>query len=272
MSNKHCPTEAELLAFVDDDLPPEKSKRIEAHFGQCSVCAKQAATLEELIADIGAKIPAADFDLNTHVAGVMKRLDEPPRSASTFRWLPWGGALAAAAAVTLFLVSEATNAPRGHLAARGGTGESSLSRDLGVQLYSQDGALRPLESGSEIQPNTALTAGVRNLASDSAYLLLFAVDAASVVHWITPEFTNPDSDPEATAAVPSAEEQLLPNAAVFDDLALGPLRVVAIVTKTPTRVSEVEQLPANALNDEGLLQHFPRAEIRQFLLTVSPRP
>jgi hypothetical protein len=57
---------------------------------------------------------------------------------------------------------------------------------------------------------------------------------------------------------------------VFDDLAPGPLRVVAVITAMPTHVSEVEKLSASQLSDSGLLVRFPRAEIRQIPLQVTP--
>jgi hypothetical protein len=145
----------------------------------------------------------------------------------------------------------------------------SLSRDVGVQLYAQESALRPLSSGSSIGTTTALTAGLRNLGPQRAHLLLFAIDSRQVVHWIAPEFTAPGSDPEATSIAAATGERLLPTSAVFDDLAPGPLRVVAVITATPTRVSEVETLSAEKLSDSALLARFPRAEIRQILLQVT---
>jgi hypothetical protein len=56
--------------------------------------------------------------------------------------------------------------------------------------------------------------------------------------------------------------------AVFDDLAPGPLRVVAVISSDPLHVSDVEALPPAELSAERLLKRFPRAEVRQFLLEV----
>jgi hypothetical protein len=90
------------------------------------------------------------------------------------------------------------------------------------------------------------------------------------VHWIAPEFSAAGSDPEAAPVAPSAGEQLLPSAAAFDDLAPGPLRIVAVISKHPTRVSQVESLGRTELDSEGLIKAFPRAEIRQYSLVVVP--
>jgi hypothetical protein len=47
---------------------------------------------------------------------------------------------------------------------------------------------------------------------------------------------------------------------------------VAVITATPSHVSEVEKLSASQLSDSGLLERFPRAEIRQISLHVTPSP
>jgi hypothetical protein len=265
--DKNCPRDTELLRFADADLSPEQLRRLEKHLEVCGTCAKQVMALNELCADVAAEVPAPAWNVAEHVAGVMKRLEEPVTAPRRLFWTLGGGALLAAAATAL-LFSARSQPPE--LAARGVAVAPSLSRDVGVQLYAQESALRPLGSGSGIRTDTALTAGLRNLGSQRAHLLLFAIDARHAVHWIAPEFTAPGSDPEATSIAAATGERLLPSAAVFDDLAPGPLRVVAVITATPTHVSEVETLSASQLSDSGLLERFPRAEIRQIPLHVTP--
>ncbi|HEY3494939.1 MAG TPA: hypothetical protein VGK73_09645, partial [Polyangiaceae bacterium] len=179
-------------------------------------------------------------------------------------------ALAAAVAVLVGVRGGSSDAPAGEFAARGGPAASSLSRDVGVQLYAQEPALRALGSGSRVGSGTALTAGLRNLGSERAFLLLFAVDAKNAVHWIAPAFTEVGSDPQSESIPRAANERLLASAVVFDDLAGGPLRVVAVITREPRRVSTVESLPPGELAAEALLKRFPNAEVRQFLLEVTP--
>ena len=266
MSDKQCPTEAELVSFADADLSPEQLRRVEKHLEVCGVCAARVVTLGELCSDIAAEVPQPDWDVTEHVASVMGRLNQPVEAPRRSRWLAIAGAVLAAAAAVL--VFNARSAPP-EFSARGAAVASSLSRDVGVQLYVQESELRPLGSGSSISTKSALTAGLRNLGNQRAYLLLFAIDARQTVHWIAPEFTAPGSDPEATSVAAATGERLLPSSAVFDDLAPGPLRVVAVITATPTHVSEVEKLSASQLSDRGLLERFPRAEIRQIPLQVT---
>jgi hypothetical protein len=279
MSDKRCPSQDELLSFVDADLSPEQLARVEKHLEVCSACAKRVMALTSLVQDLGAPLPAEPpLDVALHVAGVMDRLDSRVTQPRLSAWLAWGGGLAAAAAaLLLFLKLQAPAGPHelaeGELAARGGPTEASLSRNIGVQLYSsQHTELTALGSGSRIAQSAALTAGLRNLATERAYLLLFALDSRQAVHWIAPEYTSQGSNPEASPITPTRTEKLLPSVAMFDDLAPGPLRVVAVISSVPLHVSDVEALPPAELSAERLLKRFPRAEVRQFLLEVQSEP
>jgi hypothetical protein len=272
MSDKHCPADVELLRFVDADLPPEQADRTSEHLAGCGNCAAKVTSLRDLIDDVRAPVSSANVDIGDHVAEVMRRLDAPVAARPVRRrWLPLGaGGVALAASVAVaFALRGPDDETRGRFTARGNGAEASLSRDIGVQLYAKDGELRPLQAGGRIRAGTALTAGLRNLGKDSAYLLLFAVDARNEVHWIAPEFTLPDQNPEAVNVVPAKDEKLLPSAVAFDDLSPGTVRVVALISPKPLRVSEVESLPAAELDGAGLMRRFADAEIRQLQLDVA---
>jgi hypothetical protein len=270
MSETKCPTEAELLTFVDSDASPEQLERLERHLELCSACAKQVLSLTALVKDLRAPLERESVDVTQHVASVMKRLDQPVTSRGARKPMAWAATLAVAAAalLTLTQLRGGSDAARGELAARGAHGEPSLSRDVGVQLYAGGRELTALASGARISRSTPLTAGLRNLASERAYLLLFAVDSAHQVHWITPEYTAVGQNPEATPVAPSASERLLPSAAVFDDLAPGALRVMAVLSRAPLHLADVEALPPSELTAERLLARLPRTEVRQFMLEV----
>jgi hypothetical protein len=272
-----CPSEATLLAFADDDLPPEKLLRLERHLETCGVCAKQVMALSELIEDVAAPVASPPFDAAEHAAAVMKRLDAPLGHARRVPHAVWGGlfaVVAAAAALVLLLgrgpsAAEGNDGARGHFSARGGRVESALGRDVGVQVYAVGSTLRPLASGGSISPGTALAVGVRNLGQGPAYALLFAIDSQQVVHWIAPEFNEPGADPEALHIGPLRDERLLSTQVVFDDLAPGALRVVTLVSSEPSHVSQVEALSPGELGSAALSQRFPRAEVREITLMVT---
>lgn len=296
MTRAQCPNPAALLAFVDETLSPEQASRIAAHLPTCTACCDQVNTLRSLIADVAAPLEEAEaFDVHAHVASVMERLDEAP--AQTPRVLPrlWfgvGAALAAAAALALWMrdpeqivpnIAIATGpAPSsvaalspgipvhtGEWAARGGASRASLARDVGVQLYVDAPPLTALESGKRITAGARLTAGLRNVSSTNAYLLLFAVDAQGELHWVAPLFTVAGSDPQSTPIPPGPKERLLGSAVVFEDLPPGALTVVTLLSTAPERVSRIESLAASERTPERLKAHFPEAHVQALSLTVT---
>lgn len=271
MTAKPCPTEKELLAFADADLSPEQLQRVERHLELCRDCARQVVALSRLIEDIATPLAPAELDVGEHVAAVMKRLDAPVATARPARALTWGAvALTMVAAMALLFVrGRGYDEEQGQLAARGGPGEPVLSRNVGVQLYTQTPELHALSAGSRVLTQTPLTAGLRNTGRAPVFVLLFAVDARGSVHWIAPEFTLPGSNPRAVLLSPQAGEQLLPTAAVFDDLAPGPLRLIALLSTEPSYVADVEALTAEQLSSHALTARFPRAEVRELVVEVT---
>lgn len=271
--SKPCPNEADLLAFADADLPPEKLRQLEKHLETCGACASQVMALSELVEDIAAPIAAPPFDAAEHAANVMKRLDAPSKPLRRAPVAAWAGTLAAVAAAAVVALAlgrgAAGGGADGHFAARGGSAESALGRDVGVQVYAAGSSLRPLASGGQISADTTFAVGVRNLGHRPAYALLFAIDARQTVHWLAPEFNDPGSDPEVLQIVPVADERLLATQVRFDDLAQGPLRIVTLLSSTPSHVSEVEALSPAELSSAALTQRFPRAEAREVTLMVS---
>ncbi len=278
MSYKACPSAEDLLGFVDASLAPEQLERVEQHLTRCPGCGQQVATLHELVAGIAAKLvsrAAEPFDPEAHVSAVMQRLDAPLATQTRPSRMLWGSALAglgavAAAALLMVQLTAQPELQEGQLTARGSSREAALSRDIGVQLYAREDGLRALGPGSRIRANVPLTAGLRNLSQQRAYLLLFAIDARQTVHWIAPQFLDPSSNPSAATILPSEQERLLPSSVVFDDLAQGTLRIVMLITAQPTHVSQIEMLSSQELNGERLMARFPQAEIRQATLEVTP--
>jgi hypothetical protein len=269
VSDKNWPTETDLLRFIDQDLSPEQLERVEDHLRECSACAKEASALRTLVSDVAAPVAGPPLDVSAHVAGVMSRLDTPLPAERPLRRRLFAGVLAIAAALSLALALGAGEEPDAGLTARGTPAPPSLEREVGIELFAQEGTLLPLPAGSRVGSRTALTAGLRNTGSAPVHLLLFAVDAENAVHWIAPAYTVAGTDPLSTAIAPSPTRHLLPTAAAFDDLAAGALRVVAVVTREPHRVSDVETLSPGELALEALKRRFAHGDVREFVLFVA---
>jgi len=268
MSEKRCPTESELVSFVDADLPPEQLQRIEKHLELCSRCARRVIDLTTLVADVAAPLPVAEpLDVTAHVSSVMNRLSAPSVAPRASRFLAWAGGLTAAAVLLLFFELRRPGAAEGEaqLTARGHAADETLARNVGVRLYAQHDELEPLESGALITRETRLTAGLRNVGHAPAQLLLFAIDARNTVHWIAPAYESAGSDPPAVSVVPGPGERLLPSAVAFDDLAPGPLRVMTVISREPLHVADVESLPTAELATAALRRRFAAADVREFV-------
>ncbi len=270
MNPSHCPLEVELVRFVDADLSPESLGRFSEHLGQCSTCNQQVRALRALVEDLKA-LPAIEFDVNAHVKDVMRELDRPVAQEKRPRFIARIAAvtaLAASVGLVTHIVGSHHGLPSGTWQARGSSAGESLSRDIGVQVYRRTKSLQPLHPGDAIAPDAALTAGLRNLGHTTAYVLLFAVDSRDAVHWISPKYTRADEDPMATELTSVQEERVLPTSVVFDDMARGPLRVVAIISPSPVRVSQVESLTQAELTQGSLAHRFAGAEVREIVVQV----
>jgi hypothetical protein len=266
MTRAAC-SEAHLLRFVDDDLSNEESERVRAHLQACQACREQEAALRLLRADLRAPLPG-DSDLAGHVRAVMAAVaSADARQPGAGRRVPLVAAAVLAAGV-LLSVGLRSRAPHSSFQARGG-GVSTIARDVGVQLYLQGPTLRPLPPGAAIPADAALTAGYRNLSARPVSLLLFALDAKSTVHWISPRYSDAREDPPATELPATLDERVLPTTVVFEDVAPGALRVITVISTAPTHVSDIEGLAATGLNPRDITRRLPHAEVRETVLRVA---
>jgi hypothetical protein len=94
------------------------------------------------------------------------------------------------------------------------------------------------------------------------------MDTRHTLHWISPRYTRPGDDPISTALPATIEEQLLDTTVVLEDIAPGPLRVVALITSMPAHVSDIERLEGMELRAGDLLERVPGAEVRETMLEV----
>ena len=265
-----CPTEEDIVRCVDGALAPEEADRVRLHAAGCERCRAHERAVRGLVADV---TTAAHLDVGVdpraHARAVLDRID---RSGAARRTLPkaWvAAALGAAAACAVALGARTHPSPTtGAWQARGGKEAPTLARVVGVTTYAAGGGLRALGPGAVIEPTTPLTAGFRNVGGAPAYLLLFAVDARGVVHWISPPYARPEDDPASTPLPTTARERALGTTAVLDDVPAGPLRLVAVITPTPAHVSDVEALEGTDVRAAAVVERVPGADVRETVIEV----
>lgn len=268
---KPCPTDEVLVRLVEGSLSVEETERVAGHVGRCERCGEQDVRLRLLIADLKAP-PPNQIDVRAHVRAVMDRLDRPSTPAVRPLWrrafpLASLASSAVASAAVAYLVLHAPI--RSAWQARGGPAQSMLARDVSVRPCALQGGLRPLETGAVLDATTPLTATFRNLGAAPAYLLLFAVDARGVVHWIAPRYERPEDNPIAATLPVSTREGVLDTTVVLDDLRPGPLRVMAVIASAPGHVSDVEALEGTRIDTVQLTRRFPTGtDVRETLVEV----
>lgn len=282
----NCLTEEELLASIDGGIPPNERSAVDGHLAGCKTCLASLQELESLIGDL-TKLPELDED--AHVKGVMDCLGEqrpvaimPIAARSRPRWMVLGGAfsaVAAAAAVVLFLRGPAAERPDPAFAARGGgASERTLARDVGLRVLT--GAkgralvapLAPLTAGETVASETSFTAAYTNIHDKPAYLLLFAVDSTGAVHWLYPAYVSERENPPSVVLARATKEVAMETSVVLEAPAPGPLRIVSVLTEMPLHVHDIEDRRAEALAKDALERAFPQASIAELAVRVSEVP
>ncbi len=166
------------------------------------------------------------------------------------------GSLVGAIAVLLLLVSRLT----------GGSGDKTST---GVTIYRVGRTTSErLTPNASVDRLTTYAAGYRNIPAGGAYFLVFAVDSASTTHWLYPQFDDPRVDPPPVKLAESKGETQFPTLVELDKPALGPLRIVSLITTDAVRVSAIDSLPAPELSSNALHQRFPTAIIDELVVTV----
>jgi hypothetical protein len=269
-----CPDDDDLVRWGDGALTVERAAKVEAHVARCRRCRERNEAFRALVADLNAPV-ARPVDVQAHTRAVMARLDALDPSRRTIAWprqawwIASAGSIASCAlGVGLYVALHASRGG-GAFEARGDSLASTTARDVGVQPYAAQGALRPLTSGTSVDAATPFTAGFRNLGQGPAYLLLFAIDSRRAVHWISPAYARASDDPVSTMMAPAVDERLLGTTAVLEDVAPGRLRIVAVITATPAHVSDVEALEGRDLDASQLVRRMPGADVRETVVDMS---
>ncbi len=273
---KHI-TEEELFSLVDGGIAPNQEEPLRKHLATCEACRKALDEMRDLKTDLGPEVPV-DLDAHVHqvMAGVEARRAEAhrPRPSRTPRRRAWVAtgmtALALAAGVALFVDSRRRE-HEGEFTTRGSGSESTLVRDVGVRIFAGERQPVLLENGAVVAPDVAFSAAYTNLHAEPAYLLLFAVDGANVVHWLYPAYTRADENPASVMLQHTDRESLMPTSVVLEAPLAGALRVVSVVTKAPIHVHDIEKRPAVDLERGALERDLGAAVTERRIIVKGPQ-
>jgi len=257
-----CPEDDALIALVDEQLPEGDAAARREHVARCTSCQKRVGSFRSLARALGERVPPSPGALDRLAARLESLPARPPRRAlPPVAWAVVGAVTAAAMWVVVPRLAH-----RDDFEARGTAGERSLSRDVGVSLYGQRATLIPLLDGDTAPADTPFAVSYRNLGS-SGFLMVFAKDARSDVHWIAPAYLDASTDPPSVPLAHHDTDALLSRATILDGPADGPLTVFVVITPRPHRVTEVEGL-GKKLDAALLRAAWPDAEVRELHLTI----
>jgi len=187
----------------------------------------------------------------------------------------WGYGAAALVAVAAALVGIAYwpspplrgEAPQTTVAARGDARKRLRATVQAFVGHAALGSAPPLLDGAMLRPGDGILVRYSNPAPESAYLMVFALDARGSVHWIHPAYLNENQNPSSLPLAAGVTQQVLPEVAEPDDAAAGQLRVYALLSRTPLDVKGVERELARG---REVAELFPEAEVEEWRCTWTP--
>jgi hypothetical protein len=245
----NCPRVDELVLLLDGELSVNRSAELRSHLPQCQLCSQCFAELQRTVQRLAPDPEDADLALVEDIVSAAAAGDAmaAPLAASRRWWrvaLPAAG-LAAAAALMLMLLRPGLfprSTPRegdSTFTARGSQGIAQ-QRWLAMWIY-QRRAGRSYEEVAEaasIAADARLAFGYLNQEGAYRYLMVFAVSERGQVFWYYPAYLKKDSNPTSIAITRGRQEL---DDEIQHDLLPGRLRVTALFSKHPLRVSEIEQ-------------------------------
>lgn len=275
-----CPDDDVWIGLADGELPERAARTYREHAVRCAVCGEKWQSTQALVSRLQA--PRGDVDLDAFVGRLLERVEEPPARARVVT-LPgrWVGLSAAAAvllgvAALVLVLGQARRTevalgptPSSELVARGSQTHEPL-RLVGASVYTLEGdeGARPLAEGALVRVGTAYTVGYRNRGTEPVYLLVFAVDAQDVVHWLYPGYLDAREDPGAVRLEPTEVERLLPDSVILEAPARGALRIFTLTSRNPHRVSAIERLAPATLTPSLLAARFAGTRVEVLNLRI----
>jgi hypothetical protein len=280
----NCLSEDRLVKAELGELPLNDMAGIDGHVSDCVRCARMRDDVQKLLRDLALGPPpeTADSFIDRVMSArpTVESTAEEPRRPWRLSWSLRIPVLAAAAlALTIAGIGRFVSLRHdrdGTWTARGQRSHARASPASASSevLVMRGGHLLPV-AGRTLAPDDLFAVHYANPGKDTRYLLAFAVDAAQVVHWIYPEYTDEATDPQSFPLPVSEETRLLPQLVEPEAPAEGPMQVVALTSQRPVRVKEVEQAlrdaPIGTSPGRVLARIFPDDLVREWSCTWNVR-
>jgi hypothetical protein len=280
----NCPKVDEIILHLDGELSVNRSRELESHLRECSVCAGVLGELERVVRRIAPD--EGEFDEPDLAQKIVTRAREGRLVARSPRrpWRRWaaaGGAVALAAAAAVLLAVWLPGMDRapdsGGFRARGGSdqaGERWLSfwvfrkADDGGYVEVRRGASGGARRDNTVSAEEHLAFAYLDARGSYRHLMILAVDEDGRVFWYYPAYEREGTDPHSIA-IQRGKHELRDE--IRHRLRPGKLRVFAIFSRDPLRVSLVERTVAALGKRHGGaagLERLPLAGTRQISRVV----
>lgn len=252
------------LAAAADGVP---GPALADHLARCAACAARLSGLRAL-GDALAAIALPTPDPRASDA-LLARL------ARRRSWRPAiTGALIGAAAMAVAFVATRPPAPAspaeppsGFTARGAGTSRSVEVTPL--VAVAAGAPSRPLTPGDALGPEAVLSYRAIKRGPGARWLMVYGCDARGEVHWVTPDWQDPATDPSGVAL--TADDAVHePATGLAPEAPAGPFKLVALTTSAPITVRRVEAL-GRAACDPAALSSLPDAEVAATPLMVPTR-
>ncbi|MBI3178246.1 MAG: zf-HC2 domain-containing protein [Deltaproteobacteria bacterium] len=264
-----CLGSEEIVLYVEGQLPVATAEDFEAHLGGCTRCREQHGALIETARYLAAE--PGEFE-DAGLRDIIQRRAaagyEAPPHRTIARWLIPFAALAAAGVVVLMLPFQGSD--------DGFVARTGLVRDadrwVAAKVFhgpTEAGTFEPVTD--HIRTADALAFAIKNHPnSAAAYVMIFAVAEDGGVDWYYPA-PEGTTDAKSIPVRASADYQELGEAIQYP-MRPGMMRIFALFSAEPLRVSAVEAGVARALADETIREtdRLPFDDIGQqsFLVRV----
>lgn len=258
----NCLTDDAMLELEAGLLDEAATAQAREHVASCKACHPRAEALSRLTHTLRADAPS-----RLTAAMVVERATARPRAIGRTVGLLLATSLAAGT-ITLAL-----RTPEDGFSARG----DRTPWKQRVAMKALGAPIGLLEPGAAVPRDALFTIAAFGVApADRLQVLAFIVDGRGEVHWVAPEWTNPQSVPvplaltEQSAAfvgAPGGAVRTLAHSVQFSDLPLGRATFITITAEQGLEVLRIERLADKS--EAGVRAAFPEALIRGLELDVT---